>query len=166
MAQNNITTCQRKALSPVHSHYVSVAGGEARDKPLLNSLLFMPSQLRCTICCDFSIFLPTPCSAHTEYAMMLGSHTPMHVYQYTLCKWTFTILERYTCIHTHIHTYTHIHTQIHTYTHIHTQQVHMHCYTTHHNMCEAHVVRIGALKVHIQSTLAQHTVYTWQRIEL
>ena len=28
-----------------------------------------------------------------------------------------------------------------------------------------HLVRIGALKVHKQCTLAQHTVYTWQRID-
>ena len=52
-------------------------------------------------------FLHTQWSAHTEYAMMLDSHTLMHVYQYTLCKWTFTILEHNTCIHTHTHTYTH-----------------------------------------------------------
>ena len=97
-----------------------MAGGETRDKaflgiPLLNSSFFMPFQLSCTTCCDISFFLHTQWSAHTEYAMMLCSHTLMHVYQHTLCKLTFTILEHNTCIHTHTHTYTQQCTHTHTH---------------------------------------------------
>ena len=59
--------------------------------------------------------------AHT----MVSSHRIRHdagftypyacVPVYVVCKWTFTILEHNTCIHTHTHTYTHIHTYTHTH---------------------------------------------------
>ena len=72
----------------MHSQYISVASGEARDKAFLGitlaqliSLCAFPTKLYHLLC---SFYLHTQWSAHTKYAMMLGSHTLMHVYQCTM----------------------------------------------------------------------------------
>ena len=73
----------------MHSHYISVAGGEACNKAFLffitlaqvfTLFICMPLQLS-----GFSFFFPTECLAHRAHPNA-GSHTLMPVYQYTLCK--------------------------------------------------------------------------------